>query len=220
MPKSRSFLRRLVTAALAMIVLTVTGPPAMARTAPLSPNTVGVVGGSITKLAVQGYRDLGGTTIWPPYQIGGGTIFAWRNDSSYFTLYEQMLTQFPNTSSVWWQLAAHDYDLQGLSTQQVYNTAVAVLTGIRQRTGAATVVYGSVMASYAQDTGCYLNGVVVTAPAILQSVLDRLVGNGLVVAGPLLPTLHRDELQDNGENCHQNALGQRHHGQVLLAYFD
>jgi hypothetical protein len=75
------------------------------------------------------------------------------------------------------------------------------------------------MADYAPDTGCYMNNIVVQAPAKLQAVLDRLVSEGRVVAGPHMPTLHRDELQDNGENCHQNTLGQQHHGKVLHDYF-
>jgi hypothetical protein len=207
---------------IALVVGLLTPTAANAATAPVTaqPNSVGVVGGSITKLAVQGYRDLGGTVIWPPYQIGGGTIFAWQNNPTYFTLYQQMLNQFPTTSKVWWQLAAHDYDLQGLTLQQIYATSVAVLNGIRQRTGTNTVVTASVMADYAPDTGCYLNNTVVQAPAKLQAVLDRLVSEGRVVAGPHMPTLHRDELQDNGDNCHQNTLGQQHHGRVLHDYFD
>lgn len=205
---------------IALVVGLLTPTAANAVTAPAAqPNSVGVVGGSITKLAVQGYRDLGGTVIWPPYQIGGGTIFAWQNNPSYFNLYQQMLSQFPTTSSVWWQLAAHDYDLQGVTLQQMYATSVAVLNGIRQRTGANTAVYASVMADYAPDTGCYTSNVVVQAPAKLQAVLDRLVSEGRVVSGPHMPTLHRDELQNNGDNCHQNTLGQQHHGQVLHDYF-
>jgi hypothetical protein len=205
----------------AVVVGLLTATAANAETTPVlaQPNSVGVVGGSITKLAVQGYRDHGGTVIWPPYAIGGGTIFAWQNNPTYFQLYEQMLSQFPTTSRVWWQLAAHDYDLQGVTLQQIYVTSLAVLNGIRQRTGPNTVVDASVMADYAPDTGCYLNNIVVQAPAKLQAVLDRLVSEGRVVAGPHMPTLHRDELQNNGDNCHQNTLGQQHHGQVLHGYF-
>jgi len=94
--------------AVAVVVGLLTTTAASAATVPAAgqPNSVGVVGGSITKLAVQGYRDQGGTVIWPPYDIGGGTIFAWKDNPAYFHLFEQMLSQFPNTSQVWWQLAA------------------------------------------------------------------------------------------------------------------
>ena len=218
MKRLKSGLIVAVTCVVGMLTTTTTASAAIAPAA-AQPNSVGVVGGSITKLAVQGYRDQGGTIIWPPYDIGGGTIFAWLDDPAYFHLYEQMLSQFPNTSRVWWQLAAHDYDLPGVTQQQLYTTSVTVLNGIRQRTGPNTVVMASVMADYAPDTDCYLNGIVVQAPTKLQAVLDRLVSEGLVTAGPRMPTLHRDELQDNGDNCHQNTLGQQHHGRVLHDYF-
>jgi len=181
------------------------------------PNSIGVVGGSITRLAVDGYHTLGGTAIWPSYQIGGGTIFAWQRDPAYFSRFEQQLSLYPGTSAIWWQLAAHDYDLDGVTQQQAYATAVAVLDGIRQRTRPGTVVHASVMAAYAPDTGCYLNGTVVDAPAQLRTILDRLVSNGLVQRGPTMPILQRSDLQGNG--CHQNETGQRKHGQVLLNYF-
>jgi len=211
----------LIVAVVVVVGLLSTTAAAGAATVPATgqANSVGVVGGSITKLAVQGYRDHGGTVVWPPYDIGGGTIFAWKDSPAYFRLFEQMLSQFPNTSQVWWQLAAHDYDLPGLTLGQLYTTSVTVLNGIRQRTGPNTLVVASVMADYAPDTGCYLRGIVVQAPATLQAVLDRLVSEGLVTAGPHMPTLHRDELQNNGDNCHQNPLGQQHHGRVLHDYF-
>jgi hypothetical protein len=180
-------------------------------------NSVGVVGGSITKLAVDGYHTLGGRAIWPSYQIGGGTIFAWQNDPTYFARFEQQLDRYPGTAAVWWQLAAHDRDLDAVTAEQAYATAVAVLDGIRQRTQPGTVVHASVMASYAPDTGCYLSGTVVNAPARLRTILIQLVDAGLVQRGPSMPTLQRNELQ--GDGCHQNDLGQRKHGQVLLDYF-
>lgn len=216
MRRHRFVLVAVVAAVAALLSSTASSFAAPSVAAPPA-NSIGVVGGSVTRLAVDGYHTLGGTAIWPSYQIGGGTIFAWQNDPTYFARFEQQLSLYPGTSVVWWQLAAHDYDLTGVTQQQAYATSVAVLDGIRQRTRSGTVVYASVMAAYAPDTGCYLSGTVVNAPTRLAAILDRLVSDGLVRRGPAMPTLERTELQ--GDGCHQNDLGQRKHGQVLLNYF-
>lgn len=204
-----------VVAGLALAVA-VAGPPVSATE---ETETIGYVGGSITHLAVLGYEDLGGDELWSAeeYHIGGGTIFAWAEDGSkYFVAFDQQVDANGMPVSLWWQLAAHDRNLDGMSANEVYAVVLDVLGGIRNRVGDIPV-YASAMARYAPDTGCYQAGHAV-APRRMQKMVDRLVADGLVLAGPRMPLLRQEHL-NSPTSCHQNEVGQKRHGRVLLAFF-
>jgi len=181
--------------------------------------TIGYVGGSITDLAVVGYEDLGGDELWSSedYPIGGGTIFAWAEPgSTYFTRFDSQIAANGAPSSIWWQLAAHDSDLDGMTSSEVYAVVLDVLGKIRNRVGDIPV-HASAMARYAPETGCYQRGHAL-APRRMERMADRLVAGGLVEEGPRMPVLHQKHL-DGATSCHQNELGQARHGRALLEFF-
>lgn len=205
-----------VAVAGATLMLAVAAQPTSANEAS---ETIGYVGGSITSLAVVGYETLGGDELWATegYPIGGGTIFSWAETGSiYFARFDEQIGAKGAPASLWWQLAAHDHDLAGMSNPEIYAVALDVLEKTRDRVGDIPV-YASAMARYAPETGCYQRGHAV-APRRMEKIVNRLLDQGLVEQGPPMPRLLQKHL--NGPaSCHQNDLGRARHGQVLLAFF-
>ncbi|MGZ8184383.1 MAG: thrombospondin type 3 repeat-containing protein [Methylobacter sp.] len=179
---------------------------------------IGYVGCSMTEDTVEGYHDLGGTSLWPDAEgvYGGGGVTEWAsalNDSSrYWFWFQETLNDHPETSMVWWQLCT-SADEEG-SDQQLLEDARAIRDEIRRRAPNATI-YVSSQPDYA-DQVCKIAGP--DGPQKMQDLAAQLVSEGGVETGPVIGPLTSDQVGNDG--CHANTEGKVFMGQQLMEFFD
>lgn len=198
----------LVALALPLVIPT----PAAAASAQES---VAYIGGSVTGLPVQGYHNLvrNGNVLWPPYNIGGGTLTSWnRTRGKFWPNFDSLLAAKPPVESVWWMLTQHD--AEGLDPAYLRSLADSLLVDLRHRTNAP--VYVSVMADYPDHTCPSID----RAPAALAALAEDLIAEGLVLRGPVMAPLTADLVVPAPDGCHQNDKGQLVHGRQLRRFFE
>lgn len=180
---------------------------------------VGYVGCSNTYMEVGGYHADGGQALWASNSAySTGTVIRWATDPSpLWDAFDQMEAARP-TATVWWNLCIHLPETDADS----YTAALTDIS-IMQAKIPGVVIYASALQPYVAPHVCSACGA--DGPARAQTLVDRLVSEGRVLAGPTLPALRgpdsagtgKNELQSDG--CHPNNLGQTIEGQTLLSFF-
>jgi hypothetical protein len=193
---------------------TVERPPAGDTIAGTFEGTVGYVGCSMSKNAVEGYDTVGGANMWSfraPY--GGGTIGRWNDDitsdrGNYWGGFDKELDLNPETTMLWWNLCT----VKG-SPQDSYEHALLILDEIQQRIP-GVAVYVSAQPAYTGDHVCALAGP--GGPEKMQDVAAQLVAAGVAQPGPVMGPLDKSETRDG---CHANDQGMAVLGQQLFDFF-
>ena len=189
-------------------------PPAGASIAGTFEGTVGYVGCSMSKNAVEGYDAVGGADMWSfraPY--GGGTIGRWNDDISsdrgnYWGGFDKELDLHPDTTVLWWNLCT----VKG-SPQDSYENALLILAEIERRIPDVEV-YVSAQPTYTGDHVCALAGP--GGPEKMQDVAAQLIAAGVVLPGPEMGPLDKADTRDG---CHANEQGETVLGRQLLGFF-
>lgn len=189
------------------------GPAPTCSSAPLVKGPIGFVGASFTNNAVAGYRTLGGQRFWETIpEYNGGSVSVWAGDltnrSRYWRAFDDMLKTHPETETIWWQLCNSPSD----DEETLYQNARLVLAEIQRRAPGA-MIYASAQHSYSDGHVCRGEP---DGPARMQRLAERLVSEGLVLAGPVMGPLAASQTRDG---CHANLEGRRVLGQQLLAFF-
>lgn len=209
-----------------------TGRPGGSTTAPPTPSSsapdgapaegssIGFIGCSQALGAVRGYVDLGGTRFWPVNRgrYSGGTVARWAEtpgDNPYFRGFNSNLRAQP-TSTFWWQLCTHPEP----TDEENYMYARTVLDELRARVPDAAV-YVSSQNGYIAPHACDASGP--DGPARMQALADRLVAEGLALAGPDVGDLRGDGSAgegtvQTGDGCHPNTEGQAALGAALRSF--
>lgn len=189
------------------------GPAPTCSSTPPASGPVGFVGCSFSNNAVEGYHQLGGQRFWdtiPAYN--GGAVSVWASgltgSSRYWRGFDSMLQAHPDTSTIWWQLCNSPSD----DETTLYENARLVLAEIQRRVPGARI-YVSGQHSYSGGHVCRGEP---DGPARMQRLSDRLVSEGLAVAGPVMGPLAESQTRDG---CHANQPGMTVLGQQLLAFF-
>lgn len=174
---------------------------------------VAYVGCSLTRGAVDGYHEVGGTRLWPASgKYSGGTIGRWAQgltDASRFWGEFQSFQEAKPAQTVWWQLCTHDETDDGRN----YTFALKVLDEIRRRIPGVTV-YVSAENGWEPPHVCKLTGP--DGPARMRALADRLVSEKRALPGPDVGDLRLDETTADG--CHPNEKGQSVIGAKLAAF--
>lgn len=119
-----------------------------------------------------------------------------------------MLKSHPDTLIIWWQLCnSPDNDEETL-----YKNARLVHEEIRRRMPHVSI-YASAQHSYSGGHVCRGEP---DGPARMQRLVERLVKEGLVSAGPVMGPLTAAQTRDG---CHANREGMNVLGQQLLTFF-
>lgn len=187
---------------------------ALAQTVTSARGSVGFVGCSFSNNAVKGYQSLGGKRFWEPIpQYNGGSVTLWANgaqdNNRYWRGFAAALRDHPDTLLIWWQLCNSPQE----DEETLYKNARLVLDEIRRRVPAA-LIYASAQHSYSGGHVCRGEP---DGPARMQRLTERLVKEGLVMAGPVMGPLAENQTRDG---CHANRDGREVLGQQLLTFFD
>jgi hypothetical protein len=166
----------------------------------------------VTANAVDGYRGLGGSRIWPVEgDLAGASVGRWANDApagGLWASFDQGLAAAPATEAVWWQLCTF-----GGSPRDGIEAAELVLATLRSKVGEIPI-YVSAQPEYNPIGSCNLAGA--DGPAFMSEVANELVATDSVLAGPVMGPLSPD-LTNGG--CHANGAGESLLGEQLLAFF-
>jgi hypothetical protein len=189
------------------------GPAPTCSSTPPADGPIGFVGCSFSNNAVEGYHLVGGQRFWDTVpQYNGGSVSIWAEDltgrSRYWQGFDAMLTAHPDTSIIWWQVCNSPSD----DETTLYENARLVLAEIQRRVPGARV-YVSGQHSYSGGHVCRGEP---DGPARMQRLADRLVTEGLAVAGPVMGPLAESQTRDG---CHANQQGMTVLGQQLLSFF-
>lgn len=201
-------MRRVLAALVLACALVVVPAPASAT----SSDSVAVVGPSLAARATRGYYETGtADVLWPVYEIGGGTLAQWSQPGSvYWQRFDAMLAAHPGPATVWLYLADHDKEYRDLDDMRAQ--AHAVIELIHERLPDVEIDASS-MYRYTSRTSC---------PTVAQAVKDtatvrtELIDEGLVTAGPVMPSKSPAELV----RCDQDDQGRAEDGVTLHGFFD
>jgi hypothetical protein len=179
-----------------------------------SQGSIGWVGCSVTRNAVNGYLAIpGAERLWDIRGFSsGGSVDAWARDltngSTYWQGFSLGLQLHPHTEVVWWQLCTFGAPIPK-------ETAVAVLDEMRRRIPGVDV-YVSAQPEYDPVGSCRIAGP--EGPARMEQLVDQLVGDDAldVLPGPRVGPLRPDETVDG---CHADEAGQAEMGKQLAAFF-
>jgi len=219
-------LKMLLAASLICLVVLANGSATRARGA-VPP--IGAIGCSNSRDTVNGYHLDGGARFWQlsSGQYGGGTLVAWAgNDlnNTYWSQFELLLSQHPDTTRIWWSLCTHSTD----TNAQNFAAALAIVAKVRQLIPNA-VIFVSAVNGYEAPHVCSLLGA--RGPQRMQALADALVSQKSVqAAGPDVGSLisinqtpsdgaTTDNTQTQSDGCHPNTTGSRHLGRALRTFF-
>lgn len=188
----------------------------VAPTVPVPPpgtGAIGYVGCSLTRGAVDGYHELGGTRFWPPAQdYSGGTVERWAENltssSPYWATFDALNRANPSTV-IWWELCAHTQPSDAAN----YSYALSVLGEIGRRIPGVTV-YVSAENGWGAPHVCDVMGV--DGPARMRVLRDRLVGEARARLGPDLGDVPTSQIAPDG--CHPDEEGRKLLGAKLVAF--
>ncbi|MGH9464061.1 MAG: hypothetical protein ACRD0X_00320 [Thermoanaerobaculia bacterium] len=203
------------------------GDSGSSPTEPVLPSGIfGVVGGSVTRFAIQGYIEVGGTRSWSFDDIsayGGGHVALWAEQvgdpgSQYWAAFAAALARHPTTSQVWWHIMVRRRDDPPpvrLTPADIADLE-AVAAEIRRR-APGTSLYASPLPDFDPAVGCTAPG---TAGVELSRLMvDHVVEAGLAQRGPQLAPIDLTTYNGPSDPCHQGAAGRIAHGQDLAAFF-
>ncbi|MDX1449509.1 MAG: hypothetical protein R3246_10665, partial [Acidimicrobiia bacterium] len=158
------------------------------------PGVIGYAGCSVTTNAVEGYAALGGTRIWPRQGLySGGSIAKWARsigtDMALWEDFQALLSANPNTVGIWLGLCTSGSDGTG---DVAHGYATTVLDELRRLAPGATI-WVSAQPMYS-DHKCGISGA--NGPTAMAELADRLVAEGLALAGPTLGPLTFEQTID------------------------
>src|SRR2546423_9723277 len=135
--------------------------------------SIGVIGCSNSRDTVIGYQLDGGARLWQlsPGQYGGGTLVAWTENNlnnTYWSQFELLLSQHPDTTRIWWSLCTHPTDTDAQNRQ----AAAAILAKVQQLVPNA-VIYVSAINGYVASHVCSLLGA--AGPSRMQALAEARV---------------------------------------------
>lgn len=178
-----------------------------------STGSIGFAGCSFTNNAVEGYHQLGGKRFWDVIrQYNGGSVSMWSGGATgqsrrYWNGFQNALDAHPDTGIIWWQLCNSPQD----DVDTLYRNALLVLEEIQNRVPGALIYISAQHAYMAGHTCNDPDG-----PARMQALADRLVAEGLALAGPVMGPLAESQTRDG---CHGNLEGMDVLGEQLIAFF-
>lgn len=158
----------------------------------------GLVGCSMTRDAIDGYIQLGGTLFWDvDDEYGNGSVTKWSLPNSIFWgRFDHFLGTYSNPQYIWWQLC----------TAQTENTTIemteTILARIRDRLP-DTPLWISAQPDYVGGEDCGISGP--DGPEMMAALAKELIEMGIGEAGPIQGPLERSETTDG---CHANEAGQ------------
>lgn len=177
------------------------------------PNSVGLVGCSMTVDAAEGARRLGGTVLWPPRELGygRGSVARWSEIEDGDGFWERLgaaLDREPATEGLWWQLCTNG------SEDDDSAHALIVMSELEERLPGVSI-YVSAQPAYADGHVCTSAGP--DGPGRMQELAVELVETGRVEQGPVFSPLRPDQLVDS---CHAGEEGKEQMGRELLRFFE
>ena len=180
---------------------------------PMTEGWVGLVGCSMTVDAAQGYREVGGSALWAPAQLGygRGTVRRWADTGDrldFWSNFDAALARQPDTEAIWWELCT-----SGVAEDDLDHASI-VMDELRRRVGDVPV-YVSAQPAYTDGHVCDSAGP--GGPEAMQALADSLIDTDQVSTGPRLAPLSRDQLSDG---CHADEGGRAQMGRDLMSFFD
>lgn len=225
-------MRRVARLALGLAVLgllaqTDCGGGSTSGPAPVRSSVFGAVGGSITRFAIQGYNDLGGTRAWDDSllgEYGGGDISNWVNEigsagSPFWGTFEDVLATEPGTDQIWWNILVRfrNDPPPVVLTPGDRQAVIAVAEEIHRLAGQSIPIYVSAMPNFEPETGCTVTG---TAGVELSRLMTEFaVDEGIAQPGPVLEDITVSNYNGPSDPCHQGPTGREQHGAALRAFF-
>jgi len=190
---------------------------------------IGVIGCSNSRDTVIGYQLDGGARFWQLSlgQYSGGTLVAWAANNlnnTYWTQFESLLNQHPDTTRIWWSLCSHPTDTDTQNRQ----AAKAIVAKVRQLVP-NSVIYVSAINGYAAPHACSLLGA--DGPSRMRTLANALVNQNIAsAAGPAVGSLlsiyqtpsdgaTTSNNQTQSDGCHPNTAGSEHLGRAVHAFF-
>ncbi|MEK7556826.1 MAG: hypothetical protein AAB538_02500 [Patescibacteria group bacterium] len=185
-------------------------------TPPPAEVSIGYIGCSNTRETVEGYHYLGGTKMWSyDKRYDSGAVLDWARQADagnkYWDVFDELLAQYPNTKTIWWQLCIRDNE-RGTS----YEHTAAILAQVRNRIP-GTTIYVSALADYT-DGVCEITGTWGLEKA--KELVEQLdTNNGDVLPGPVLGPMTTIDTAKDG--CHLSSPdGKRKLGTQMREFFD
>ncbi len=195
--------------------------------------TLGWVGCSNIRNAVQGYDQLGGTRFWVPLDgnktYHGGTVTRWGSNNlqnTYWTQFTNFYNQRP-TDTIWWGLCSFPPTQGGETDDSNYNSALRIRAELERRIPGVTV-YVSAINDFVAPHTCDVTGP--DGPARMRALADRLVAEGRALPGPVLRPLvsiyqtpsagaTTKTNQTKKDGCHPNKANLKFQGQPVFDFF-
>jgi len=173
------------------------------------PGTIGYIGCSMTRAAVEGYAAVGGTRLWPAYDTAGAAIRAWADPvSELWGRFDEQFAARP-PAELWVQVCV-------FKSGNRFEHLQAAIANLRTRCAECPLRIGW-QPEYEPGWECDILGPdgIMHAREIAQDGVDRGLGDpdlspmGALGASTVDPT----------DGCHANDAGRMLLGEQLLAYF-
>lgn len=219
-------LRRLLPASMVVALLAGVTCGGEGPAAP-RPSVFGAVGASVTRLAIQGYNEIGGSRAWPDEPLAvydGAGVELWaqqigQSGSPLWNTFRNRLQADPGTDQIWWHLLPL---LRGGPTPNTLSPADQQLVRrvgneIRRLVGPSVPIYVSPFFDYEPSTNCTEIGQIQIAVSKLMA--QYAIQQGLAEPGPELRPLTGSNNNAPGDPCHQGPVGRQQHGQDLRDFF-
>lgn len=223
----RSALHRLLPiASVASLLVAFTACSGSNPAAP-RPSVFGAVGASVTRLAIQGYNEIGGSRAWPDGPLvtyDGAGIELWAQQigqpgSPLWNTFRNRLQADPGTDQIWWHVLPL---FRGGPVPQSLSPADQQLVRsvgneIRRIVGPSLPIYASPFFDYEPSTNCM--EISQTQIAISRLMAEYAIQQGLAEPGPELRPLTGSNNAGPTNPCHQGPVGRKQHGQDLRDFF-
>jgi hypothetical protein len=162
-------------------------------------NSLAYVGCSMARNVAEGYRDAGGTRLWPPYKTGGAVAQEWTEpNAGRWRAFDEQAAKHGRPRAIWVQLCV--YGSRGVK----YDEVTAILANARAKAQPGATIYVSGQPLYEAGWTCSLAGA--AGPALTDTMAKRAGDDpalGVTYVGPFGP-LGKATTQDG---CHANAAG-------------
>ncbi|MDT0341258.1 hypothetical protein [Streptomyces litchfieldiae] len=174
-------------------------------------NSMGFIGCSMAENVAQGYRAVGGTTMWGPYGTGGMVVQSWTDpNSNAWRLFDQQVSRYGTPTAVWVQICIFS------QSGATYDEVKRLIANARQHTSPDATIYITGQPLYDPGRTCFLAGP--NGPQLTDSLAKQAAADP--TQNVIYPGAFHLASNEVADGCHANTTGQASLGRQAIAFWN
>ncbi|WP_319697886.1 hypothetical protein [Streptomyces sp. ME19-01-6] len=171
---------------------------------------MGFIGCSMGENVAQGYRAVGGQTMWGPYGTGGLVVQSWTDtNSAAWQKFDQQASQYGKPTAVWVQICIFQ------NPGATYNEVKELIANARQHAASGAKIYITGQPLYPGGNVCFLAGA--NGPQLTDDLAKQAAADS--TQNVTYPGAFRLQNNEVADGCHANTAGQASLGRQALAFW-